>query len=62
MNVPGFTILTITLVVRHRCGRQITLHGDNWDDVHGICVVCDEEIDLDLAPGAAQIVEEEPEQ
>lgn len=50
MKETGFTIVTITLVVRHQCGQLITIHGDDWDDVHGVCPVCDEEYDLDFAP------------
>ena len=40
-------IETITIIGRHpACGKRVTIHGDAWDDVHGVCPHCDEEIDM----------------
>lgn len=47
MSDKSIHVETITIVGRHpACGRRVTIHGDAWDDVHGVCPHCDEEIDM----------------
>lgn len=54
----GLSVVLVTIVARHRCGRYVTLHGDDWDDVHGMCVHCDEEYHLSFVPGGVEVTEE----
>lgn len=48
MNEQPFSVLSITLVLRHDCGGDVVIHGDDWDDLHGECAMCGEEFDFSL--------------